>query len=113
MDRLVSTITQCRKNHREEFQDTEGPLQLYSAEEVGRQLEKLVLNKESGSDDLSIEAVNILGQKNKYNSFRSRGASLPNLRINGFFSFFYKKKFPLFFSFKRERKTLPSVAIFR
>ena len=51
------------ENYREELQEvqpTEGPLPLYSVEEVRKQLEKMGLNKACGPDDLPIEAVKIL-----------------------------------------------------
>ena len=51
------------ENDREELQEvqpTEGPLPLYSVEEVRKQLEKMGLNKACGPDDLPIEAVKIL-----------------------------------------------------
>ena len=43
----------------EEVRPSEGPLQLYSVEEVGRQLGKMGLNKAGGPEDLPIEAVKI------------------------------------------------------
>ena len=42
------------------MQPTEGPLPLYSVEEVRKQLDKMGLNKACGPDDLSIEDVKIL-----------------------------------------------------
>ena len=51
------------ENDREELQEvqpTEGPLPLYSVEEVRKQLEKMGINKACGPDDLPIEAVKII-----------------------------------------------------
>ena len=63
MERLLPTILFNVENDREELQEvqpTEGPLPLYSVEEVRKQLEKLGLNKACGPDHLPIEAVKIL-----------------------------------------------------